>query len=154
MKRLHFLSQFLMYYTFRRRFLRLLTTSFFDVRFLKWGTRPILNQSGEPVLRSRYAPPKTVRFTITLEIPSNEKLEHRSVLCNDRERGTPPYPICSYARYMLRAVSDVMWIIVCMTVKFTWLNTQWKSVWKSNLHRTNFFDGMYSKYSSINLILT
>ena len=31
--------------------------------------------------------------------------------------GTPPYPTCCYARHMMRAVSDVMWIILCMCSK-------------------------------------
>ena len=31
--------------------------------------------------------------------------------------GTSPYPTCCYARHMMRAVSDVMWIIVCVCWK-------------------------------------
>ena len=48
------------------------------------------------------------RIISTLEIPSNEKLGHQSVLCNEREREIPPHPTCCYAHHMMRAVSDVM----------------------------------------------
>ena len=49
----------------------------------------------------------------TLEIPCNEKLEHRSVLCNERQRNPPPNPTCYFAPYMMRTASDAMRIIVC-----------------------------------------
>ena len=40
-------------------------------------------------------------FTLTLQIPSNEKLELQSFLCHERER-TPPSPTCCYARYCFK----------------------------------------------------
>ena len=44
----------------------------------------------------------------TLKIPTNEKFEHRSVLCNEWERGplhTLLVAMRCYANYMMRAVS-------------------------------------------------
>ena len=48
------------------------------------------------------------KFYSTLEIPYNEKLEHRRPLCNERERDPLHILLVAtrcYAHYMMRAVS-------------------------------------------------